>query len=322
MSLERKIEEKKKTVVIRKHPSDEVLAQVERGNKFVVVKDSFDLSYVPEGYTLINIKYKGDSFKTLVPQSLLFYIANPGEGNSNDALDDIADFYGEVEGFEDDMIGNGQTSVQETNWATLARSSYETYLINKLVKNKKGKSDEKGEPIPEFNSKMLHQLDLNDPYVEQRLKAIAVIALGKSAEEVKKYDIADVLKHITVREDKTEQLTREEFKKITCYSGSHYELKAEYRNKDDVEYSIGYNYGRSRMSGEKRTKGKKYHVLDSKIRGLEQEIQEYRKNKHKGPLGKHDKALLRQYANLAYIAPDKPKAQLDLAPPKKKRKNE
>ena len=51
------------------------------------------------------------------------------------------------------------------------------------------------------------------------------------------------------------------------------------------------------------------------VYGLEKEIDDYRSNKH-AKIGRHEKALLRQYANLAYIAHENPGAQLDIQPPK------
>ena len=84
MSLDDHLQQQKK-IVVRRYPSAEALAQVERGNKFIVVQDDFDSSFVPQGYTLIDMKHKGSSFKTLIPQSLLFYMANPGEGEPEGA---------------------------------------------------------------------------------------------------------------------------------------------------------------------------------------------------------------------------------------------
>lgn len=313
MELETKVRTK---TIIRRLPSQDVRAEIQKGNKFIIVQNDFDLNYIPIGYTLIDMKYKDNSFKTLVPQSLLFYMANPGEGDIDDALDEISGFYGEAKDFEDDMIENGETSVQGTNWATLARTSYDTYLINRLVKGKKRGRDENGEPIPEFNQDVLNQLDLFDPYVAQRLKAIAAVALGKNIDEVKKYDISDVLRHITIREDSIEELTVDEFKDVTCWAGSHYELKPEYKNLEGVEYRIEHKHNKSHMVGVKKTTLKEWEVFDAKIGGLEEEINNYRSQK-RGNIGEHDPALLRQYANLAYITPENPKARLDISPPAK-----
>ncbi len=325
MNLENKLQQQKKRVV-RRHPSAEALAQVEMGNKFIIVQDDFDLSNVPQGYTLIDMRHKGISFKTLIPQSLLFYMANPGEGNPNQALEEIADFYGEAKDFEDDLIENGKTNVQETNWATLAKGSYDTYLINRLVKHRKGEKDGKGEPVPELNTEVLRQLNLNDSYVSQRVKAIAAIALGKTADQIDTHEVKDVLRHVSVGTKKTkvkERLTREEFEKITCWAGSHYEIKSEYR-KGDVKYEIEYEHSKSHMEGKKtfyRDEDIIKPVLDAKIRVLEEDIAEYRKKIHSG-LGRHDQALIRQYINLTHIAPENPRAQLNIKPPEKARSEE
>src|SRR5207249_8723320 len=52
--------------------------------KFIIVENEFDKTLVPKGYTLIDMRHKGDSFKTLVPQNLIFYMANPGEGDRSE----------------------------------------------------------------------------------------------------------------------------------------------------------------------------------------------------------------------------------------------
>ncbi len=289
MSLDEHFQQQRK-IVVRRYPSAEALAQVERGNKFIVVQDDFDPSHVPQGYTLINMKHKTNSFRTLVPQSLLFYMANPGEGEPEGALEEIANFYGETKDFEDDLIENGDTSVQEANWANLARGSYQTYLINRLVKNGKGERDGEGEPVPEFNPEVLSQLDLSDPYVYQRVIAIAALALEKTADQIKAHEVKDVLKHITLN---YKECVRTEVK---CWAGSHYEIKHEYRIED---------------------KQQTYSALNTQIGELESQIDTYRKQKHGEGIGRHDHALIRQYVNLAHITPENPRAQLDISPPEK-----
>ena len=312
MNLEQKV---RKTVIVRRTPSAEVLEQVTRGNKFVIVEEEFDQNFVPQGYTLIDMKYKDDSFKALVPQSLLFYMANPGEGDLEDALDQISDFYGEAEDYEDDMIENGATSVQEANWATLARSAYGTYLINKLVTTK---GDDDG--APDFDDETLKQLDLDDKYVAERVKAIAALTLGKNVGELKKYGIDSVLEHYGVKIDETSEIKNDEFYRITkkrfvnhwdkntktmrCLADSHYDLRPEFINDNEWDYDLRtMNKTRKVVSG-----------FNAKIAEIEDEIEKYRKEKH-GEVGRHDKNLLRQYANLAYIAKENPKAQLDVMPP-------
>jgi predicted small secreted protein len=287
--------------------------------KFIVVEEDFKEDTVPQDYTLINMKYKGDSFKTLVPQSLLFYMVNPGEGNIDDALDEISDFYRNIEDFEDELIEKNESSVQEVNWAMLSRESYQTYIINKLVRDKTYDEDDKNSgQVPEFNPDILHGLDINDEYVANRLRAIAAVSLGKTAKEVKNYGVGDVLKHVTVKKEKVTKLSKKEFDKITCWSGSHYEIKPEYRNKKDVKYEINHRHVRSYKVGTKKIKKKEVPVFDAKIAELESEIEQYRGKKHEN-LGKHDKALIRQYINLAHIASENPNAQLDIKPPTKEK---
>lgn len=314
MNLERQL---RKRVAVNKLPSADVMQRVEQGRKFIPVQDDFSSGNVPQGYTLVDTGFRGNSFKALVPQSLLFYMANPGEGDSDSALEQLADFYGDAEDFEEDQIGDGKTSVQEMNWATIARSNYRVYLINKLVTHKRAgfARDGDGEPIPEFDKSTLRELDLDDPYVEQRAKAMAAVALGKTAEEVKKYGVDQVLKHVTVREKSTVALTREEFQNITCWAGSHYELRDEYRNGNSgAVYNIDKRHDRDHMVGTKTINEKQIAVFDAQIHALEGEIGAYRKKKH-GKVGRHDSALLREYVNLAYIAKERKDAQLDIKPP-------
>ncbi len=259
----------------------------------------------------------------LVPQGLLFFMANPGDGDVDEALDNIADFYGEAEEFEDDLIKEGQTSVQEADWATTARQAYKTYLLNKLVKNK---GDEKGNP--EIDEEVIESLDLNDDYVGQRIRAIAALTLGKSGKELKECDISDLLKfkdaYLTGR---VETITNEEFRKVTkmrfvphydshtknmrCLGDSHYYLLPEFENNSDWDYDL---------RDMTKTRKEQPVVLEKKIKELENEIATYRKQKH-GETGRHDEALLREYINLKYVAKENPRAQLDVMPAKKEEKN-
>jgi len=310
MSLEDHVFKHRQKRVIRRVIPEEAAQQLQEGRKFIVVDENFDQSTVPQGYTLIDMRFRGESFKTLVPQSLLFYMVNPGEGDIENALEEIADFYNEVGDFEDELVERSETSVQEVNWATLARENYRMYLVNKLVRNVDGKHDNEEEPVPEFNPDTLSSLDLDDDYVANRVRAMAAAALGKTADEVKGYGVGEVLKHITVRErGETETLTKEELEKVACYCGSHYELKPEFRSDPDYKYKVGS------YSGTKTARSKQIPVFDAKIGELEKEIARYRAEKHSGPAGRHDSALIRQYANIAHIAKENPQAQLDIMPP-------
>lgn len=309
MSLEEKIKEKRR--VIRRTLPEKVLDQIRAGKKFILVDGTFDPTNLPEGYMLIDVRYKGEGFKTVVPVSVMIYMANPGEGDLDDALDEISDFYEEVEEFEEGMIEDGDVSVQGTDWAVAARSSYRTYLVNKLTKP--GENVD----VPELNEDTLKSLDLNDEYIAQRVRAMAAAALGLSREEVKSYSVGEVLKHVTINERKVEMLTREEFDRITCWAGSHYEVKDEFKGVDGVTYEIEQSHDKGLKVGRRITKKQVCSVFDAKISSLEREIEEYRRKKHGGEVGRHDRNLIRAYTNLKFIAKEDPSAQLPLIPPVK-----
>jgi len=301
-------------IVIRRTPSPEISDRIRQGKKFIVVEDSFDLGNIPNGYSLVDVKYKGSSFKTLIPQSLIFYMANPGEGSIDDALDEISDFYDDVEDFEEDIMRENGTSVQETDWAVMARGSYRTYLINKLVKS--GRKNNEGEPVPEFKIDELNRLRLYDPEVKKITKAIAALALGKSIEDVGEYSVDGVLRHVTFTEVKTEQLSREEFDRITCWAGSHYEIRPEFK---DEGYKIEKRHDRDFKTGTRiitRTR-----TVEAEIRKFEDEIEQIRKEKG-DEIGRHDRALVRQYVNLVHIANVDSGNQLDIMPSEGRVKNE
>jgi len=133
-------------------------------------------------------------------------------------------------------------------------------------------------------------------------------------DEVKRYNIGDVLRHVTVNERKVENLTREEFDRITCWAGSHYELKDEYKGGGDTEYQIAQRHDTNHKVGKKIIKKQDVEVFDASIDGLEQEIDAYRREKH-GELGRHDRNLIRMYANIGYIAREDPDVQLPVTPP-------
>jgi hypothetical protein len=307
MSLEYKVKEKKQ--VIRRVPSQEALEQIQAGRKFIPVEHAFNPAYLPDDYMLIDVQYKGESFKTIVPLGVMVYMNNPGEGDIDDALDEITDFYDEVKDFEEKNIEVGDVSVQGTNWAVTARGSYSTYLTNKLTR-----ANEDDVDVPEWDEDTLESLDLHDDYVSQRVQAMAGVALGLDAKQVKRYDVGDVLKHVVVNERKEENLTREEFDQITCWAGSHYEIKDKYRNKDDREYRIEHRHDKGHKVGKKIIKKQEVDVFDAKICGLEREIERYRREKH-GGVGRHDKNLIRQYVNISYVAKENPAVQLPVSPP-------
>lgn len=305
MSLEHKLRQKR---MLRRLPSPEIAEAVKAGKKFILVEN--DLDNVPFGYSLIDMKHNNESFKTLVPQSLLFYMANPGEGDVDDALDEISDFYDEIRDFEDNLLEDNDKSVQGTNWAVLARNAYETYLINKLTEA--GEDPDK----PEFNEDVLKELGLDDKYVNERVKAIAALALGKSPDEIRRYGVDSVLKHVTVRGRTEKSITREEFDNIACWAGSHYEIKDEFRNNPDTEYRIEHRHDQGHRAGVKITHQRHEKFLDANVCGLEKDIESHRLERH-GLAGRHDANLIRMYANIAHIAKENPRAQLLIQPKEK-----
>ncbi|PIN80598.1 hypothetical protein COV11_03765 [Candidatus Woesearchaeota archaeon CG10_big_fil_rev_8_21_14_0_10_30_7] len=307
MSLEKKF--KQKNVFLRRSvPAEGVVEEVKKGNKFIVINET--PVNIPLGYMFIDMQYKGESFKTLVPQNLLFFQANPGEGDADEALNELSDFYDNVQDFEDELLEENDDSVQGANWAVITRKNYGTYLINKLTKASTDDVD-----IPEWDEKILEKLDLTDDYIVRRVKAMAAVALGKTTEQVKKHDLGDVLKHVTINERKVEQLSKEEFDQVTCWAGSHYEIKDEYKHNPNAQYSIEQRHDKTYKVGNKLINKREIAVLDAKIEDLEQEIRQYRRKKGSS-IGRHDEMLLRTYTNLAFIAKENSRKQLEIKPNK------
>ncbi len=309
MDLEHTLQQKKAVVISRATPT-KALEEINKGKKFIIVDETFNQAMIPLGYMLIDMQYKGDSFRTLVPQQLLFYLANPGEGGVDDALDEISDFYSEIKDFEDEKLEGNGVSVQGANWAVTARNAYCTYLINKLTK-----ANDENPDVPEWNEETLKELNLDDEYVAKRVRAISALCLGKTSEqELRKYNLGDVLRHVTINEQKVEQLTEEEFNNVACWAGSHYDIKEEYQNNPNVTYKIDKRHDRDHKAGEKITHKCESVVLDAKVADLEKEISEYRAGKN-GEAGKHDEMLTRMYANISHIAPEDSSKQLVIIPP-------
>lgn len=291
----------------------EVDGQIQLGKKCIVVQDDIDDAFIPDNYTLIDMWYGSENFKVLVPQKVLFYIANEGEGNDEDALDDLADFYDESIDIEDDAMERGELSVTKAHWSTLGRSAYKTYCINKLVTHGNGRDDD-GEPLADFDSKIIDSLDLNDEYVDHLVKAIAGLALDKSDSELKAYNIDRLVKHVSVGKTKKLEISKEEFEKITCWAGSHYEIKDEYRTgNESTKYHIEKRHDREFMKGTKEVRFTET-VDEVTIREFERKIDKYRQNKG-STVGKHDHNLIRTYVNLKYVAAENKNKQLEIIPP-------
>lgn len=279
------MEKSKQRKIYQSLPPEDVSQQLAEGKKFIPVGEDFPESAVPEKYMLARVRYRDSTFSALVPKETFFYMANPGEGDDLDgALDDISQLYGDVKQFEKAMIANGDTNVQEADWATMTRDSYSTYLINKLTHD--GKS---------FTADIEKKFD--GPEVQKRMRAIAALALSKQIDEIKKQDISEVLLHrtpIVTSEEVTEKYREKHM--IRCHAGSHYEMREKYRTQTRrvVRQSVSEEAS-----------------IGAKISELEDEIL---KNMGTGAGNSHDRALVRQYINIAYIAKENPDAQLDISP--------
>ena len=305
MALEQLTERK---VAYRSVAPTYILELLAKGQKFVPFQGQIDPNSLPPGYSIMEMQYKGTTFKAIVPQTLLYFMANPGEGNADGALDELAEFYREIEGVENTAIANGETNLQLGKFGQWARESYGTYLINKVIRIRGGQ-DEEGQPLSELDPKVMERLGLNDPYVLERIKAIAAVRLGKRSDQVQAHDVGALLKHVTLRKDgKTEQLSQPELKRVACYCGSHYELKPEFRNDPDYTYHVsGYHGSRTERKVD-------LQAFDPKVSQLEKEIADHLKDKNGGKLGPHDAQMLRTVTNLRYIAPENPRAQLSTTP--------
>ncbi len=293
--LEKKLQQK---YVARS--DEDVAAYVGKKQKLIVVEKP--LETIPQGYTQVTMTYRGEKHIFLIPEKAKFFMANPGEdGKPLDALDEIADFYAECSDFEHELKLGGTFSVTQTNVSTLARNSYAVWTINQLVKQQRGSE------TPEWNEEELDRLGVNDPYIRNRLQGVAALMLGKSAEDLQEAGLEDLLIHKTVQGSYKEILSDKEFNQITCWAGSHYELKPEYRN---AGYDIGRRHDMSHKKGWKISHEKEFSHLPG-IEKLEQEIGEHREQQGK-TMTRHDKALIRTYVNMKYITKEDPAKQLDV----------
>lgn len=281
-TLEGMLRERQKTIV-RPASVDEAIEKTKQGKRFIPVDDSFGTGNLPDGYLLTHTMYQGKKFSVLMPRQAFWYMANAGEGGDLDsALDEVADLYSDIKDVEKEFFINGDTIVQEVDWATLSRENYTTYLINKLTKNGK-----------DFDKNTMEEICANDSYVDDRCRAIASLVLDKKANEITKSSLVDLLVHKTSIEWQ-EPGTEEE--RLRCDCGSHYEY-------------------RTVVKRVMKTKTETSESISGEVSRFESEIENYVENK-KGQ-GRHDPALIRQYINLAYIAKENPAAQLEITPPAK-----
>lgn len=293
--LEKKLQQK---YVARSN--EDVATYVGKKQKLIVVEKP--LENIPQGYTQVTMLYKGERRIFLIPEKAKFFMANPGEdGKPLEALDELADFYAECSDFEHELQLGGTFSVTQTNVSTLARNSYAVWAINQLVKQQRGSE------TPEWNDAELDRLGVNDSYISDRLQGIAALMLGKNVQDMQETGLDGLLVHKTAQGTYKEILSEKEFNEITCWAGSHYELKEQYRNE---EHGIEHRHDLNHKKGWKISHEKEFSHLPS-IEKLEEEIEGHRQKQGK-EITRHDKALLRTLVNMKYIAKENPAKQLDV----------
>jgi len=218
---------------------EQILAGVKARKKFIPVKGVILDRHIPEGYALVEKQFGSQKFSILLPNKLVYFVSHPGEGgNPLEALSSVSEFYNEVREFEKGLISEGKTNAIESNWAVRAGESYETYLVNYIISGEtKG-----GNLTPGYNLAVLEELNI--PLISlkdlkfsatrdqssktiETMKLIASICLGVSPDQLAVCDLGNLVKHVTISEEKT--LSGAEASTMACYMGSHWELKPEYR---------------------------------------------------------------------------------------------
>ncbi|GEM_PF-5539216 len=293
--LEKKLEQK----YVAKNEEDIAKFVGERKKLIVLQKPTEN---IPQGYTQLTFAYKGERHTVLIPEKAKFFMANPGEDSDPlCALDELAEFYDDCCDFEHELFLENKLSPSQTNVSTLAKNSYTIWAINQLGKQKNNSED------PKWDDTELERLGLNDKYVEDRVKGIAALMLGKNAKDLKATELSEILVHKNVKGTFKEMLTQKEFEKITCWAGSHYEIKPEFRNQG---YDIDRLHDQHHKVGWKEVHEKEFVHMPT-IKKLEEEIAEYRQKQGKKTTA-HDTALIRTYANLKYILKEDASKQLDI----------
>ena len=262
-------------------PSPEIELRIRQGKKFIFVDNDYDPEAVPDGFSLVEHAYRGNIFKAIIPHSVLYHMGNNGD-NSKNALRELSDFCKEGADYEE----KGKISAQGINWITRGKDSYVTHLTTILTSAKRANGKE--EIV--FNNEAVKHLMLDQPYIEQRLKAIAAIALGADVKEIQKIpDLSQIAIHVSdiphIEETVVPSFVR-------CECGSHIEVRQQYVIKSVIKNSS-------------------LETIDLNMHKLEQEIYEYI-GKNGSKLDDEDHNLIRQRINLEYIAYKNPGAQLPI----------
>lgn len=263
-------------------PEDENVVPefVGKNKKLIILKRPIE--NVPKGYVQLVIKHQDQKQIALVPAKVKTYMAGGGHEDGMDALDEIGKFYGDCNELEGKLYFDEIFSTPQTEISTLARHSYGVHILNMIVgAGQDGMKFKKGE---------LERLCLTEDYVLKRVKMMASIQLGKTPKELKEENLEHLLVDVTTN-------VQEEVKKaykVRCDCGSHIEYRTQYRT-ETIERQETFE-------------------INPKISAIESEIAEYRAKKGV-EISPHDAALIRGYANLAFIAGEDPKKSFDISPP-------
>jgi hypothetical protein len=307
MQLQKTAQPLKKTT---KYAPSEVIELAKQKKGLIIVDKDFEERFVPEGYVKLKLKSPTDEFIGLMPSNAIFYLDdhNLGNGSIDEGLDVLAALYSEIEAANDLWGETSRINAGGVDLAVTVRSNYQTLLANKLISGHENE-DSASANNASYNKKEEERLHLGDKYVNDRIRAIAAIALGKNAEELKEEMLADVLgfktnevvQSIDIQKvaemdphwRNPEYVMPTDRKHMRCGGGSHYFLKPELRDGKD-----GWDYDLNKGT---RTRIEIIPENLKKIEDLEGEIQEYLTAKNNG-LNQHDRNLLRTVANIKYRA--------------------
>ncbi len=255
---------------------DDINKGKDEGNKFIPVPNNY-VNNDPD-YSRIKVGINGKDYSFLVPSSVMVYVANKGEGDVEDGLDELRDLYNDLRSFEKELINKSSTCPQESIFAEKTRYSYNVYLLNKLIKDGKN-----------YDSGVLKNLCINNKKVNDNVRTIVMKKLGKGVNDMKEAELENMLEHVTV--NSWEELSGEELNEVRCYAGSHYELKKKYRESSD------YNMRRNNVFKKREVDT---HFFDKTINDCLKNIEEIRVKEGK-ELSVHDNNLIKMYINLKYL---------------------
>ncbi|MBI2124701.1 hypothetical protein HYT92_02815, partial [Candidatus Pacearchaeota archaeon] len=252
-------------------PPPEVELKIRQGKRFIFVDSGYDPEAVPDGFSLVEHSYRGSIFKALIPHSVLYHMGSSSD-NSKHALKELSDFCREGADYEEE----GKISSQGINWIRRGKDSYVSHLTTMLTSAKRNNGSE--EIV--FNDDMVKHLMFGDQYVEQRMKAIAAIALGIDAREIQKMkDLSQIAVHVS-NIPRIEETVVPSF--IKCPCGSHIEMRQQYVVKQVARTTY-------------------VETIDLNMSKIEKEMHDYISQKGT-KLDDEDRNLIRQRINLEYIA--------------------